>query len=115
MLLLQLNNKDVQSATQTLLEQGIIGALLFLAVAAIIALLWFGRKSINRQLLDKDREVMRLQNEINNMRESYRNNIEGAIKATEHAINSSTRSIDENNKFLSEIRHLLIKLLDSKL
>lgn len=126
MFLLQINSADLQRATRNLLDQGIIGSLLFLAVVIIIALIVLGRKNYNRQLLDKDRHIMKLEsekdkevtrfhNEIEDMRRGYRENIEGALQACQNAINRGDKTIDENTKVLSEIRMILIKILESKL
>lgn len=126
MKLLQVSNGDIQAATKNLIEQGILGSLLFLAVIIIIALIVFGRKTYNQRLLEKDRNIMKLENEkdkevtrfhneIEDMKRGYRENIEGAINACQHAINRSDRSIEENTKVLGEIRLILIKILESKL
>lgn len=113
--MLQINGNDVQRATRNLLDQGIIGSLLFLAVVIIIALIVLGRKNYNRQLLDKDRHIMKLEGEIDSMKRSYRESIEGAIATCQHAINKSDRAIDENTRVLGEIRLLLVRLLERTL
>lgn len=113
--MLQVNGDAVQRATRNLLDQGIIGSLLFLAVVIIIALIVLGRKNYNRQLLDKDRHIMKLEGEIDSMKRTYRESIEGAINACQHAIGRSDRTIDDNTKALGEIRLLLIKILELKL
>lgn len=124
--MLQINGSDVQRATRNLLDQGIIGSLLFLAVVIIIALIVLGRKTYNKQLLDKDRHIMKLESEkekevsrfhheIEDMKRGYRENIEGALNACQNAINRNDKTIDENTKVLSEIRMILIKILESKL
>lgn len=115
MMLLQINTDQMNKATQSLLEYGIIGVLLFLAVAIIIALLYFGIKSNNKQLLSKDREIMRLQQEIEGMRKSYRESIEGAIERCDNSIRAGEKALDENTETLSEIRIILIRILENKL
>jgi uncharacterized protein YlxW (UPF0749 family) len=112
---MQIQDRSMDKATQTLLEQGIIGVLLFLAVSIIIALLYFGMKSNSKQLLDKDREILRLQKEVEEMRRNFRESIEGAIDRCDNSIRSSERAMDDNTETLNEIRLILIKILESKL
>jgi len=115
MTLLQISDHNMEKATQTLLEQGVIGVLLFLAVSIIIALLYFGIKSNNKQLLSKDREIMRLQQEIEGMRKTFRESIEGAIDRCDNSIRAGEKALDDNTETLNEIRLILIRILESKL
>lgn len=105
----------MEKATDTLLETGVMGVMFLLAIIAVVLLARWAIKTHTRQLVDKEKEILRLQAEISEMRKSYRESIESILSRCDHSIRSGERVIDNNTKILDEIRIILIKLLESKL
>ena len=110
-----MNNRHMERATDSLLDMGVMGAMFVLVLIGFGVLARWALKTHVKQLHDKDKEIVRLQTEIVEMRRSYRESIESAIESSYTAINHNSRTLEENTKFLNEIRISLIKILESKL
>lgn len=113
--MLQITDRHMERATDSLLDMGVMGAMFVLVLICIGFLARLAIKTHVKQLQDKDKEIARLQEEKNEIRNSYRESIESAIDASYNAINHNSRTLEENTKFLNEIRISLIKILESKL
>jgi hypothetical protein len=113
--MLQITDRNMERATDSLLDMGVMGAMFVLVLLGFGFLARWAIKTHVKQLHDKDKQIVRLENEISEMRKGYRESIESAIDASYNAINHNSRTLEENTKFLNEIRISLIKILESKL
>jgi hypothetical protein len=114
-MMLQITDRNMERAADSLLDMGVMGAMFILVLIGFGFLARWAVKTHVKQLHDKDKEIVRLQSEIAEMRKGYRESIESAIDASYNAINHNSRTLEENTKFLNEIRISLIKVLESKL